>query len=66
VTWRLAAQVQQPGGQLPQPPAERVPVLVDEHHVVVVIQREDGHRAVVLNHLASCEVSVGHAHHVGA
>ena len=43
------SHVEQPGGQLPQPSAEGVPVLVDHRDVVVVVHRHDGHRAEVLD-----------------
>ena len=39
--WRLAAHVEQPRRQLPQPPAHRVAVLVDHDDVAVVVHRQD-------------------------
>ena len=63
---RFTAEVQQACRQLPQPPTERVAVLVDQHDVVVVVQREDGDRAVVLDHFAAGDVAVWHADLVGA
>ena len=48
----LARDVQQAGRQLPEAPPERVPVLVDHHHPVVVVQRGDRDGAGVLDDLA--------------
>ena len=61
---RLAVDVQQPGLQLVQPAPDRVPVLVDEHHVPGVVQRDDHHRAGVVDDLALGDGAVAHPHRV--
>ena len=47
----LPRHVEQPGRQLPQPPAHRVPVLLDHHQPVVVVERDDRDRPGVLDDL---------------
>ena len=62
----FTAEVQQARRQLPQPPADRMAVLVDHDDVVVVVQRQDGDRAVVLDDFAARDVAVRHPDLVGA
>ena len=48
---RLAVLVAQPGRQLPQVLADRVPVLPQQDDAVLVVQRHDGDRARVVHDL---------------
>ena len=52
--------VEQPGGQLPQPPTESVAVLVDQRDPAVVIHRHDRHRAEMLDDFACHDVAARH------
>jgi hypothetical protein len=62
----LAADVEQPGGQLPQPSAERVAVLIDHRDVAVVVHGHHGHRAEVLDDLSGDELAAGHPDPIAA
>ena len=48
----LAVDVEQPGGDLPVARAHRVPVLLDQQHPVVVVEREHADGAGVVHVLA--------------
>ena len=56
----FAVDVEQSGGQLPQPSTEGVAILVDHRDAAVVVHRDDGHRAVVLDDLARHDLPAGH------
>ena len=62
----LAVEVEQAGRQFPQPPAEGVPVLVDQDDLIVVVQGDDRDRAVVFQDLPARHRPAGHQHLVGA
>ena len=61
----LAGDVEQPGRQLPEPRADRVPVLPDQHHPVVVVERDHADRADVRALVARGGAAAGHGHLVG-
>ena len=63
---RLTAEVEQAGGQFPEPATDGMAVLVHQRDVVVVVEGDDGHRAVVLHHLTARTAPAGHPHLVGA
>src|SRR5690242_890752 len=43
-----------------------MPVLIDQRHVGIVVEGDNGHRTVVLDHLAPGAAPAGHPHLVGA
>ncbi len=56
----LAVDVEQPGGQLPQPSTERVAVLVDQRDPAIVVHGHDRHRAEILDDFAGHDVAARH------
>ena len=61
---RFVGDVHQAGGQLPQPAAERVSVLLHQDHPVVVVQGDDRDGPVVLDHLTGGHGALRHPHPV--
>ena len=61
VRQRLARDVAQPGRDLPQLPGDRVPVLADHQHPVLVVEREDADGADMGDHGPLGLVAVRHA-----
>ena len=59
--WVLS-RFQFPGGQFQQGAAEYIAVLGDGKDVVVLVQRQHGHAAVVFDDFPFCHVPVGKAH----
>ena len=57
---RLPVDVQQAGRQFVQAGADRVPVLVDQQHVPVLVQRHDADGAGVFDDLAHRDRAVAH------
>jgi hypothetical protein len=66
VQGRLAVGVTEPGRQLPEPVAHRVPVLAQQHDLVVVVHRDDADRAGVVHDLPDALRAAGHGHGVTA
>ena len=62
----LPGFVEQTRGQLPEPVAQGVPVLIDQRQLFLIIDRGDCHRAEVLYDLADDGDTAGHPDLVGA
>ena len=56
----LVLDVEQPGGQLVEPAADRVAVLLHEQHAAVLVERDHADRARVHDVVALARAAAGH------